>query len=187
MLLVQYLDQLPAIPVDIIKKSYYEDQNRIRWRSGSYTRWLSSQVLEQWLIKNISDNMLISSEDGSLVAEAGVHVFSGNASPHCDRRKWALNYIFDLGGNEVDTVFWIEDSFPLVREMGTYRSGTKNSDKKLNEVWRTRLVPNRWHLLNPSVIHSVENVVGIRRAVSISIFVDNPFNLLPQYKNSIGW
>ena len=93
----------------------------------------------------------------------------GVAIPHTDRtRNWTLVWLTDTGGTDVSTVFWQEQGHDIDRPPGYY----PNSYNDLIELETHVLESNRWILLNAKVIHSVENLQGIRKSIQIG-FWDN--------------
>jgi hypothetical protein len=180
MFLFQYLDQLPRVPVDILKDGHIEDQTRIGWRQGSYIRWPVSTKLNTWLIDNLGADLFTRSS-------SGMHFSRGANKPHCDLRAWALNYVIVPGGEKVETIFWQEEDQPLVREPATYRNGTTSA--KLDEVWRVQIEPHRWHLLNTNVIHSVTGVTDMqkpRQGISISVMSRKPLEYIQGYQGKLS-
>ena len=71
--------------------------------------------------------------------------------------------MIDTGGPEVDTVFWQEVNQALHREPATVPC----SYRDLTEVSRYRLTAGTWALIDTTVIHSVENIQGLRKTLQI--------------------
>lgn len=93
--------------------------------------------------------------------------------PHCDpRRRYVLNYILDTGGDNVRTVWYKEKGFPLERLHATGPDGRGYWVKDyadLEVIDDVVFSPGIWVLLNPKIIHSVENLVGYRSFLTISL------------------
>jgi hypothetical protein len=180
MFLFQYLDQLPKVPLDLLKNGHIEDQTRIGWRQGGYVRWPVSTKLDTWLATNLGSDLFTRSSSGMQFIRDAI-------KPHCDLRAWALNYIIATGGEKVETIFWQEQDQPLLRESGTYRNGTTSA--KLDEVWKVQIEPNRWHLINTNVIHSVTGVTDIqepRQGISISVMSRKPLEHIQGYQGKLS-
>jgi hypothetical protein len=180
MLLFQYLDALPAIPKDLIDNMSIGD-NLISTKPNSvleatYARWAINDELIDWLHTNISTN----------IERAGLQkitwtdwapAYRREVRPHCDLRRWAINYIIELGGPEVTTTFYRQPGFPVVREPCTEMPDNSNLiilEQKIVE-------PNRWHILNTNVLHGIENAVTQRQAITVGLTTNNPFDVIKGY------
>lgn len=85
--------------------------------------------------------------------------------PHSDRkRKLAINWYFDLGGN-VDTVFYHETS-------STKDEATNYQYNSVHELQRYRLLTNCWYTYEVNRCHSVENIQDRRTFLSIILTGD---------------
>jgi hypothetical protein len=92
--------------------------------------------------------------------------------PHCDpRRRYALNYIIDTGGDNVRTVFYKEKGFPIERlhDAGPEGRGYWADYPDLEVIDDVVFGAGIWVLLNAKVLHSVENMVGYRSFLTISL------------------
>jgi hypothetical protein len=109
------------------------------------------------------------------------HVPAGKrkVNPHCDKRRWALNYVFQTGGPDVSTTLYQEKGHDLVRQPGCRLT---NFDA-LDVVESVVVAPCKWHLLSTRVLHGVTNVNTVRKAVTIGLNVDNPFTVIKGYEN----
>jgi len=88
------------------------------------------------------------------------------APPHTDYlRQYGINYIHQLGGDRVTTVWYQEIGKPIVRE-GRAR---QPDYAKLTVVDQVVLPANQWHILRTDVLHSVENLQSNRIRLSIDI------------------
>jgi hypothetical protein len=93
----------------------------------------------------------------------------GTTVPHTDRKRhWTLMWIFETGGDDVNTIFWKEQGHTIERDITYYPRSYDN----LIELERHVIEPNRWVLVNAKVIHSVENMTSIRKSIQIG-FLDN--------------
>jgi hypothetical protein len=88
------------------------------------------------------------------------------APPHTDYlRQYGINYIHQLGGDCVTTVWYQEIGKPVVRE-----GRTRQPDyAKLTVVDQVVLPANQWHVLRTDVLHSVENLQSNRIRISVDI------------------
>jgi len=89
----------------------------------------------------------------------------GTIIPHTDGiRDWGLLWVTDTGGENVQTVFWQEKDHPIYRG----RNANVTTYDTLTEVYRVKIPVGRWTLLNVGVLHSVENIIGIRKVLQIN-------------------
>jgi hypothetical protein len=105
----------------------------------------------------------------------GISVFDnvGPAlAPHVDAsRNFTIQYLLDLGGDTVDTVWYREKGKDIVRpdlRSNFDPAATINSYDRVEEIDRVRLPLHRWSCLHANILHSVENVIGPRLAIQIS-------------------
>lgn len=84
---------------------------------------------------------------------------------HCDmRRNYALNYVFEPGGNNVTTSFFQEEGEPIIRDcqVRAGRSVSEEIKKKLNKLATIKIPNNTWHIIRTDVIHRVEYITSSR-------------------------
>ena len=170
---IEYLD-LPPLPTHLVDvadplsypcintRTAYCKRNGEIIQDADYRRFPVGSELAQWIVDNIS----------SIYDNAGICFHGGltlqTACPHSDRkRKVGLLYVIDPGGPEVDTVFWQEVDQPLHRETGALPT----SYQDLTEVGRYRLGAGDWALIDTTVIHSVENIQGVRKTLQVDWMV----------------
>jgi hypothetical protein len=187
MFLFKYLDLLPPIPVEFLLDpipdfsesniGYSDDGSG--W-SNTYTRWGINQDLTQWLQAHISSDVKMS---GVQIMSWDESVLPGErkVNPHCDYRKWALNYVYETGGENVATSFYCEKDQRILRDPGC-RIINPSSLTALKTVV---IEPNRWHIINTNVLHGVSNVETTRKAVTIGLNHDDPFSVIYPYRDSI--
>lgn len=93
---------------------------------------------------------------------------------HTDlKRRWALNYIVETGGDNVVTAWYQQHGMPLVR--GTKGPGmqtdTGNVDySELTKVDQVVCQQHKWYLISTGVLHDVDSVETLRRSISIGYF-----------------
>lgn len=167
MLLFQYLNALPIIPTHLLNPAEIPDETLIGFGDSGYTRWAPNHDLKNWLNHNISTQLTL----------AGVQKINGNVPPHCDQRKWALNYILDVGGPNVSTLFHHKLGTSLIQPPGERVSG----DCVLRTIYSVNIQPNRWHLLNTHVLHSVIGLESTRTAITIGFRTKNPHESIKGY------
>jgi len=112
----------------------------------------------------------------------GASVTQGTACrmmPHVDfYRSFILMYVVDLGGDEVDTVWYKQRG-----DYTAYRPDLKynwnqdswiNDYSQLEEIDRVRAPARTWMYFNGDILHSVENIVRTR--ISIQLSRSTPLN-----------
>lgn len=176
--LYQFLDHLPQIPDHLLEGFESWTSNDIKYNGSSYrigerqgerlqnahfSRHHISAELEQWLSDNIS----------AQYSDIGIIYTRGHSEhlPHTDGfRDYSINYLLDLGGDAVDTLYYHEtDTDTLTKPRGYW---PKNLDA-VREIDRVRIPLRRWIMLNTQVLHGVVNITGMRTQISLS-FVDLP-------------
>jgi hypothetical protein len=122
---------------------------------------------EKWVADNIHP---FPYEAGVSISVPPDRTFQG---PHCDlRRRYVLNYILDTGGENVRTQWWREKGYPLER---LHESGPEGKSYWVKDYNDLELIddvvfsPGIWVLLNPKILHSVENITGYRSFLTISL------------------
>jgi hypothetical protein len=86
--------------------------------------------------------------------------------PHVDEvRSTAYNFYFETG--DASTCFFKPKDMSLTVSPQTYIPHSM-----IDKVFETVIEPNRWHSLNVSQIHSVENIKGMRVGLSLSVIND---------------
>jgi hypothetical protein len=125
-----------------------------------FKRYNVGDDVRQWALKNISDK----------IVDCGMSITTdfqnrNIVGPHADKtRKYTLLYVLDQGGPNVETVWWQEQGFPIVRERGE-ASLDYTKMRKLDSL----VIPQRhWILIHSSVMHSVENLQHQRIAFQAS-------------------
>lgn len=173
----QYLD-LPPLPGHVCQKvlagidgaqkiNQSTDRtlygNGRSFANGKLERWRMDLPTFQWVRENITDQF----------KDISVQIMTGQyQGPHTDKlRQFHLYWICDLGGNNVNTI-WFQDGDRPVR---SNEFVIHHCYDDLREIHRARLDAHRWILFDSRVIHSVEGCgKGLRRGLTID------FDYLPQ-------
>lgn len=160
MLIFNYLDWLPKIPKELLCDPHLSIPEQIGFKDDMYIRMGVSDNLKIWLAEHITKQVNL----------AGIQQITGDVPVHTDKRNWALNYILDTGGPNVHTNFLCQHGFEPVRGPSARPSGIEGELAVTNSVV---IEPNRWHILNTHVYHSVTGVESMRRAITIGINLPN--------------
>jgi len=187
-----YLD-LPDPPQSIIDAAYAALEDRVEKNRVNALKQLPGYSEYQY--------RTITAKDGSTFTTAGTHRYAigtefedwvreyfqqdpkgcgisifdnvGPAlAPHVDAsRNFTIQYLLDLGGDNVDTVWYKEKGQDIVRpdlRSNFNPSATIDSYDRVEEIDRVRLPLHKWGCLHANILHSVENVKGPRLAIQIS-------------------
>lgn len=82
-------------------------------------------------------------------------------------RRWVLQFLIDAGGDDVPTIFYEPTSQKFKFEGQCHHH--VNDYTYLQETHRFVCPPRSWMILNATNIHSVENITGERRFLSVSL------------------
>lgn len=164
-MLFQYVDHLPPIPEQLTKTPADYDPSQIGKKDNAYnyTRWSASTDLKNWLQQNICADLSI----------AGVQIITGNVALHRDKRRWALNYLLDTGGQNVITSWHRIPGVPDVDPLNPETAARAlSATTEILESLQVEL--HRWHLISTEVLHQVTGVEHTRIAVTIGLNNDQP-------------
>ena len=93
--------------------------------------------------------------------------------PHIDtKRKYLLSYYIELGGSNVRTVWYKEKGQTVDRTHSLGPSGVGywvENYKDLEEIDSVNMQTGIWYLMNPKIIHSVENIESNRTFIAVSL------------------
>lgn len=151
-------------------------------RNHRYALNFENYDWKKWVCENIADDYssIVMSHHGPELETIANPV--GTIIPHTDGiRDWGLLWLTDLGGENVETVFWQEQDQPIYRGRSIISPTVRGSNTKittyntLTELHRVNLPVGRWVLLNVGVIHSVENITSTRKALHINFENDSQF------------
>ena len=154
------------------------------FKTAGTTRYTVSKEFEEWVEQHFM---------GYPITRYGISVMDVDhgrtLAPHVDTsRDYTIQYLLDLGGDEVDTVWWRERGKPVARpdlRQNYDPANTIQDYSNLDEIDRVRLEPGVWAILNASVLHSVENIVRPRIAFQVGLDVE-PSKLPWTYASKIN-
>ena len=177
-LLWKYIDHWPKIPDEIIEDAFRQPEdhqllfaNALGGRvvtQGSkqmmnilYRRWVSAPLLTEWMLN-------LYPFDQTSVQLCRTVEDRNRLFPHTDmiERRWAILYVHETGGENVETFFYKEHNQPVVRR-GQRVMG--NNLDQLDVIGRVVIEPHRWILLNGLVLHDVYPIIGDRKSVVAGI------------------
>lgn len=155
----QFFDQDLAVNKNQRGRDWYErpitraQQNLERTYNKRFEIGLDWHI---WVKDHIIDNYV---ETSSSITYDHGHCIPPHTDVTCD---WRLIYLLQTGG-EVATIFWQEWDHPFIRPRGCF---VDNYDR-LTELDRVVMQPGSWYLIRSDVLHSVENISGLRIAVHV--------------------
>lgn len=132
--------------------------------AGTHRYWISEEF-DDWVREYFQQEP----------TNCGISIYDSvgpSLAPHVDTsRNYTIQYLLDLGGDNVDIVWYKEKDKPVLRPdlRSNYDPNvTINDYSRVEEIDRARLALNSWVCLNAAVLHSVENVKTPRIALQIS-------------------
>lgn len=141
---LEYLDNLPKIPNELVEEVYASLANPNLFDFKDYTNYtlhLCNKPVSNWVYK------FFRQRDQIVV---GVQQLQNDIIIHTDyNRTHAYNYIIDPGGAEVATCFY---------------------DESDNLIEKHVIEPNRWHRLRTDVRHNVIGFEPNKTRVAITVF-----------------
>jgi len=153
-MLLIYLDW-PKVPEYFHKGIYNCADMGMDWHQyhfdrleGNFGSYVAERELHQWLRQSIKPAAKLHYDHYPLFIQA----MMGEQPWHKDGRDWAINYVIDPGGNDVETVF---------------RQGI--------DTYRLKIEPERWHLLPyvGTLEHRVEQLETRRLALTLNLWWRN--------------
>lgn len=117
-----------------------------------------NEDLNNWARENISQD----------IAYVSIQSMYGGTTitPHIDEmRSFAYNYVIDTGGESRTVFYKAKKEFSHL----TAYPQTIFPYDKLDIIEKISIEKNKWHKLNTSVIHSVENLDPNKKRISLSL------------------
>jgi hypothetical protein len=133
--------------------------------SAGSDRYPMSPEYDVWVKENIKSEWAVS------CAQRHTQV-SNTIGPHIDDQVNELLYfILQEGGTNVETVWWQENGYEIERPdklpTAEYYDAAVNDYNNLKEIDRIRIPVGVWVRMNTMILHSVENMTGVRIGLSI--------------------
>lgn len=82
------------------------------------------------------------------------------------RGPYVLSYLIDAGGEEVDTIWYQQDGHPVFRNPGF----SILYDKGLTEIFKIRVKPFSWAIMNTKALHGVRFMTRPRTMISVGLY-----------------
>lgn len=185
MILFAYMDLLPPVPMELILQ---QQKNIKNFKSGlerrldsgeiahniDYDRWDLSEELIQWLKYNVCEADSMGLQISSVRPDSDTHLCHTDSYP----RRWVLNYMYETGGENIQTRFFREPGQELIRPPFTAPTDLD----ALVPLHSLIIETNRWYLLNSSVLHDVVGITGSRASITLGMADDDPFFRIKGYQ-----
>ena len=170
-LLMNYTDEtfvkeldLPSIPVELEEECYGRITESYSFFSpNGFTKYSVSDNLEKWLKQNVISKL----ENYQLSDVISVQTISSSypITPHVDGAgEVSVFYILDLGGDNVQTSWFLQDGYPLIRDRTVRNINTFDNVKM---CFSKKLQPKKWVLLQSNILHNVTNITTLRTSVAL--------------------
>jgi hypothetical protein len=157
----------PDCPMEqgIFAQRYLHNWKGFDYRSSVNIR-TRHDIFDQWVKDNITLDFVDAGVNYTLITEKpeGLECFSTGA--HTDTtRNFALIYLLESGGPDVQTVFYQEINQPLLRRPRTYGEDLT----KLIMLDQIKIPLHTWVILDSRILHSVENLTRNRVAFQVGL------------------
>jgi hypothetical protein len=173
----------PPIPEELLQEEFIPEsghndigygaehfKNNNKLEPCSY--WISSvknKKLYSWIWKNVPVTKLLTKFN----FQQTHHETGGYHIVHSDiLRSYAINYMIELGGDEVCTSWYKENGQPLrrLKIAGNTQSDRGYIDyKNLELLDSVKLEQGKWYIIATDILHDVGKIVGTRKSITISI------------------
>lgn len=184
-----YLDSLPKIPENLIKEQtdsilQYRAAPQRQMKDGTTVDNVDCQRFEVTsdLSRWISNEIGIIDQVGYQITKPQKNTTTHLVHTDSHPRRWVINYILDLGGDDVYTNFYKEKNQPLLRDTLTRPDCVEN----LELIHTIKFKPHRWFILNARILHDVINIKSDRIYITLGIDNVEPFSNLYKYKDIIS-
>lgn len=165
---------------------YIELLDNSQVRAANIERYPFSEHHFDWFEKNIFTDIRKCSPEqlSSQIIKNGTIL-----QTHTDgvRGPFVLSYLIDSGGDDAETIWYQQDGHPAIREPRF----SIMYDRSLTEVFRYKVKPKTWVIMDSRVLHGVRFMSRPRIMVSVGFYpheltkflnqhnIENSFNLFP--------
>jgi hypothetical protein len=171
--------KLPQLPDYIIQECYgtigqensrwdVTKYNRLSTSSGevngaTYKRYDATQLIVDWVQSVTSIKFNVGPKVGIQIFQP--YLSSTTYSPHTDGQRGDIivNYLLEEGGDNVETLWYIQQDKPLVREPGI----NLLSFEDLAEVHKMKFNQGQWFAINGRILHTVVGITKPRISLSV--------------------
>jgi hypothetical protein len=158
------------IAVDDLGYGYEHFKNGEKINPCSYrVSEIKNKELRSWIWNNIPITKMLS----RLTYQQACHDTGGYHIVHSDiLRSYAINYMIELGGDDVWTSWYQEKGYPLKR---TKKEGNSQADTGYIDYTNLELLDTakfkqgKWYIMSTDVLHDVGKIIGPRKSISISV------------------
>lgn len=167
--------QTPTGTIPQLYERYVEYQGK-SYRSSNVERFPFDEIFLSWFEKFIYSNI----RKCNLYQLSSQSIKNGSIlHPHTDgpRGPYVLSYLIDTGGENVDTIWYKEKGKEILRQPAT---GLIHFEG-LEELFRYRVRPFTWTLMDARVLHSVIGMTSNRYMISIGLYPNEYAEFLSQH------
>jgi len=122
--------------------------------------WVNDNISREWSQIGVATSVVMDQDKNS---EMPSHCFHTDVT-----RSYVLFYLLESSNSDQDTVFWREPGKSLHKKRGTVPRETDH----FVELDRICIPKHTWIYFDASILHSVENIQGLRTAIQISFDCD---------------
>jgi hypothetical protein len=175
---------VPTNITDDIETCFYDSTGFGKPAPGTcrYINWLlSSDALDQYISNNIPELAPhIVKTEYQEISNHDNYPAGAKLNEHSDgsNRRFVIQYNIDTGG-PVYTRWWQEMGYPLYRNFGnTPNSVIWYNGKQLETVAEYMQPAATWTMFRTDVIHSVENIMSLRKSIIATFDNEDLFQLI---------
>lgn len=156
--------------INAIKNIEYNPDNSLGHHLSDVRKYFSNLAEFDFLEVNDAVKQWVKDAINVNVSYVSVQAMYGGKTitPHIDEmRSYAYNYIIETGG-DASTCFWKPKK--EFEHLKSYAQ-TVFPYNRLDLVEEIKIEPGRWHRLDTSQIHSVENLDPTKKRISLSLSI----------------
>jgi hypothetical protein len=154
---------LPPIPLELEEECFSQITAQYKYFAPKgFAKYKVSHNLKNWLLLNVVSNL-----KNYLVTDMSIQTISPSypTTPHVDGAgEVSVFYILDLGGDNVQTSWFVQGGYPLVRDRTVRNIRTFDN---VEMCFTTTLQPKKWVLLQSNILHNVTNITTLRTSVAL--------------------
>jgi hypothetical protein len=157
----------PPLPYDLEQDAYscISLSSQYYARQQCFMKYRQSTKMKDWITANIVPQL-----DGYQLSDSSIQEILppyGTKAPHTDAAgETTIFYILDQGGIDVQTNWFIEKGFPLIRK-ASIANTTVFDD--LEKCYSTIVPLRKWVMLHSNILHNVSGVTDTRVSIALRL------------------
>jgi len=174
---------LPVIPNNLLNEEFIPEMgtNDIGYGAEHFKHGIKLEPCSYWfssvknkeLISWLQENVPAFKPLSNILYQQTYHKTGGYHIVHSDiRRSFALNYMIELGGDNVLTTWYREKGKPLKRfkTVSGRQSDVGYIDYANLEILESvKFEKNKWYIISTNILHDAGEIKGLRKSITISI------------------